>query len=113
MEVTFDCFLSAQVMEPDDPREYLREFLSDISGILQVVTRAFVIVWGESDLAPEPNYLLPSFDEEGTLTLPFSFQYFQLEETYLRIELLKSLLSNLAYGKGIDVDFEYYLEGTS
>lgn len=43
--------------------------------------------------------------------MPFSFQYFCLRQAYLRIELLHSLMNNLAYGKGIEVDFEYHLDG--
>ena len=42
--------------------------------------------------------------------MPFSFQYFRLKQAYLRIELLQSLMNNLAYGKGIEVDFEYHLD---
>lgn len=43
--------------------------------------------------------------------MPFSFQYSCLRQTYLRLELLQSLMNNLAYGKGIEVDFEYHLDG--
>lgn len=110
MEVNIYCHLSAPAVEEHNVREYLEEFLSDISGILQVVARAFLIVWEKSDLAPEPNYLQHSCDEEGTLTLPLSFQYSSLEQAYLRIELMKSLFSNLAYKKGVEIVFEYHLD---
>lgn len=110
MEVNFYCHLSAPTVERHNARVYLKGFLSDISGILQVAGRAFSIVWEQSDLAPVPNYLQSSFDEEDNLTLPFSFQYSCLEQAYLRIELLKSLFSNLVYKKGIEVVFEYHLD---
>lgn len=110
MEVNIYCHLSAPAVEEHNVREYLKEFLSDISGILQVVARAFLIVWEKSDLAPESNDLQHSFDEEGNLTLPLSFQYSCLEQAYLRIQLLKSLFENLAYKSGVCIDFEYHLD---
>lgn len=110
MEVNIYCYLSAPAVEEHNVREYLEEFLSDISGILQVVARAFLIVWEKSDLAPEPNDLQHSFDEEGSLILPLSFQYSCLKQAYLRIELLKSLFENLAYKSGVCVDYEYHLD---
>ena len=110
MEVNIYCRMSAPAVEEHNVREYLEEFLSDISDILQVLGRAFLIVWEKSDLAPEPNDLLHSFDDEDTLILPFSFQYSCLKQAYLRIQLLKSLFENLAYKSGVSVDFEYHLD---
>ncbi|HJC17119.1 MAG TPA: hypothetical protein H9937_04035 [Candidatus Alistipes stercorigallinarum] len=111
MEVNVYCYLSAPTLEGRNAQAYLEAFLSDISGTLQAVGQAFLFVWERSCLAPEPNDLCHSFVDGDTLLLPFSFQYFCLRQAYLRIELLQSLMNNLAYGKGIEVDFEYHLDG--
>lgn len=112
MNVTFICYLSSLGVESQKRREYLSEFLSDISDYLQVVANKFVIVseFFDDNLKPEPNDLQPKFDSEDVLSIPFEFQYKRLDQAYLRIELLKSTLSNLCYGKGIDYTFEYHLE---
>lgn len=111
MEVNVYCHLSAPAPEGRNAQAYLAEFLSDISGTLQSVGHAFSIVWEYSGLAPEPNTLRHEFVDGDTLLLPFSFQYFCLRQAYLRIELLQSLMNNLAYGMGIEVGFEYHLDG--
>ena len=111
MEVNVYCYLSAPTLEERNAQACLEEFLSDISGTLQAVGQAFLIVWEHSCLAPEPNDLCHAFVGGGKLRLPFSFQYSCLRQTYLRLELLQSLMNNLAYGKGIEVDFEYHLDG--
>ncbi len=110
MEVNVYCYLSAPSLEGHNAQAYLEEFLSDISGTLQAVGQAFLIVWEGSCLAPEPNVLRHAFDDEGTLLLPFSFQYSSLRQAYLRLELLQSLMNNLAFGRGVDVAFEYHLD---
>lgn len=110
MEVNVYCYLSAPGVEKRKRQAYLKEFLSEISGILQVMGRAFVIVWGGSGLAPEPNHLQPEFADGEVLILPFSFQYCNLEQTCLRIDLLKATLANLTYQKGVEMTIEYHLD---
>lgn len=110
MHVNFYCYLSAQVEGKRNARKYLEEFLSDITGSLQAVCHIFCVAWAYSSLAPEPNYLLPSYPDGETMLLPFSFHYSRLEQAYLRIDLLQSLFRNLAYQRGIDVVFEYHLD---
>ncbi len=110
MDVEFCCYLSAPAVEKHERRAYLEEFLSDISGYLQVLGQVFAIVWGDSPLAPEPNYLLPYFVDGEVLILPFSFQHFQLERTCLKIDLPKKTFENLTYKRGVEVVFEYHLD---
>lgn len=110
MDVNVYCYLSAPAVEKRARQEYLKEFLFGISSYLQVLGQAFVIVWGGSGLAPEPNVLQPEFVDGEVLLLPFSFQYFDLEQTCLRLDLLKTTLVNLAYKQGVEVTFEYHLD---
>lgn len=110
MEVNIYCYLSAPAVERHKRKAYLKEFLSDISGYLRVLGQTFVIVWGGSDLAPEPNYLQPEFVEGSVLLLPFSFQYFELEQAYLQLSLIRTTMENLIYKKGVEMTFEYHLD---
>ena len=114
MEVSFYCYLSAPGVEKRNQKQYLSEFLSDITGYLRVLGDRFVIVLGFSSVSGlmlEPNFLQCEFDDEECLLLPFVFQYRWLEEVYLRLDLLQSSLLNLCYKKGIDCRFEFHLEG--
>ena len=110
MEVNVYCYLSAPAQGGRSAQEILSEFLSDTSGVLQAVGHALLIGGEGSYLAPQPNILRHEFVGEDTMLLPFSFQYFRLEQAYLRLELLQSLMRNLAYGNCIEVSFEYHLD---
>ena len=108
--VNIYCALSSLDEAGHNDREYLSAFLSEITDILRVWGRAFSIVWAYSDLAPEPNTLLPQWSDEGELILQFQFQYWDLNHALLRVELLKLTMQNLVLQRGIAVDFEYHLD---
>lgn len=112
MDITFYCYLSAPGVESHKQKAYLSAFLSDISEYLRIVANMFLIAseFLDDNLKPQPNYLRPEFVAEGHLLIPFEFQYHCLHQACLRIELLKSTLSNLCYEKGVDYVFEYHLE---
>lgn len=97
MEVNFCCYLSAPTVEKRNARKDLEDFLSDISGTLQVVYHTFSVAWAYSSLRSEPNDLLPSFLDAEVMLRPFSFHYFSLQQAKLRIDLLQSLFRNLTY----------------
>lgn len=108
--VNIYCYLSSLDEEEQNDREYLADFLSDITDYLKVWGHTFGVVWAYSDLAPEPNVLLPEWSDEGVLILHFQFEHYRLEHTLRIVELLKLTMQSLVWQKGISVDFEYHLD---
>lgn len=116
--IQFHCYLSAHGESCEVAEAYVKGVLNDITPCLNTVLRRFCVAWEKSDkhylyTSPAMSFAFQDVPTESLvcaqLDIPFVFYCTSLREAYLRIELLESLLRNLCYRQGVDLDFDYGL----
>ena len=114
MNVYFYCSITAPAEELHEQKATIEDWLSGSKEVIQTIADRFLIDGGSlfpSLINSEPPFVSDyTLGEEVSLDLCFCFQYRNLSQAMLRIQLMTSLFQNLCENTSVYADFEYHLE---